>query len=243
MDKVATAINILAAASGMVFRQIGRKSMTSTDIRPPSRAIGWITVATGIASIAVLLNHPAEHATDFNSLLKEEAANQMINAIVHGGFMIVLAIQIVCYAVFTGRRMGWAKSLAVAGFTFFAVGAAFQMASLLVDGLMIPAIAQRYLLAPPDRLPFARSLFALCGTAVQFLMPIGIGFQAAGAASWGTAILRSGAGIAGLVLGLATMAAIVAATLTGAQHLLLIAIALLALWAIVAGIALLQRPK
>jgi hypothetical protein len=63
------------------------------------------------------------------------------------------------------------------------VGAALLMASLLVYGLMIPAIAQRYLAAPPDRLPYARSLFALCGIAVQFLMPMGLGFQAAGIAA------------------------------------------------------------
>jgi len=216
--------------------------MASIDTQTQSRTIGWVTIATGIASIALLLNHPAEQATDFNGLLREEAANQMINAIVHGGFMVVLAIQLVCYAVFTGRA-GWAKSLAIAGFTFFAVGAAFQIASLLVDGLMIPAIAQRYLAAPPDRLPFGRTLFALCGIAVQFLMPIGIGFQAAGIVSWGASLARSGTGIAGLVLGLATMVAIVAGALTGAQHLLLIAIALLAFWAIVAGIALLRRTK
>jgi hypothetical protein len=216
--------------------------MNSKDMETPSRTVGWTTLATGVASIALLIGHPSEQATDFGSLLKVEAANQMINAIVHGGFLIVLAFQLVCYAVLSGR-IGWDRSLAVAGIIFFAVGAALQMASLVVDGLMIPALAQRYLAAPPDRLPYARSLFALCGVAVQFLMPMGLGFQAAGIASWGGALfdrVRAVGGIA-LFLGLAIMAAVVGALMTGAQHLLMIAIVGLAFWAFLAGALMLRR--
>src|ERR1700759_3367150 len=130
-----------------------------------SRIVGIVLFATAIASIALLLNHPGEGATDFAGVLKGEAANQIKSAIVHGGFTVVLAIQLACYAIFSGR-LGW-RNLAVTGLVFFAIGAALQTASLIADGLVIPQIAARYLASPPDRLPFARSLFALCGTAIQ----------------------------------------------------------------------------
>ncbi|MGN6514411.1 MAG: hypothetical protein ACTHLR_01060 [Rhizomicrobium sp.] len=199
-------------------------------------------MATAIVAMAFLLDHPAEHATDFAGVLKEEAANQIMNGIVHGGFIGVLAVELACYAIFTGR-IGWQRSFAVAGLVFFAIGAALQMASLTVDGLMIPQLAVRYLSAPPDRLPLARSLFALCGTAIQFLMPMGLFLQGAGTASWGASLIRMarGAGLAGLLIGAATMAAVTCAVIMGAASLTMIAIALLVLWAAIAGITLIRR--
>ena len=206
-----------------------------------SRGVGILLVATAIASVALLLNHPGDHATDFAGVLKEEAANQMINGVVHGGFIVVLAVQLACYAIFTGR-IG-ARPLAIAGMTFFALGAALQIGSLVVDGLMLPQIAARYLAAPPDRLPFARSLFSLCGTAVMILMPMGLLFQGVGVASWGGALMRvaRSAGMLTFLLGAVVMAAVVGAASTGAMMLLMIAIALLALWALIAGVTLFRR--
>src|ERR1700759_3654844 len=96
-----------------------------------SRIVGAVLFATAIASIGLLLNHPGETATDFAGVLKEEAANQMKSAIVHGGFTVVLAIQLACYAIFSGR-LGW-RNLAIAGLVFFAIGAGLQFASLTVD--------------------------------------------------------------------------------------------------------------
>jgi hypothetical protein len=203
-----------------------------------SRVTGIVTIATGIATIALLLNHPGGQAADFAGLLKEEAANRIIDGVVHGGFILVLAIQLACYAVFAGR-LGWTKPFAVAGMTFFAVGAGLQMAALLVDGLMIPAMAARYVAAPPDRLPYARSLFVLCSIAIQFLMPMGLFFQGAGVTSWGTTLARvaRGSGIAAVALGALAMAGAIGFFASGQAHVALIAIALLAAWAMVAGAA------
>jgi hypothetical protein len=207
-----------------------------------SRTTGIITLATGVAAIALLLNHPGGQGADFAAILKQEAASQAISAVVHGGFIVVLAIQLACYAIFAGR-LGWTKPLAIAGMVFFAVGAGLQTASLLVDGLMIPQLAARYVAAPPDRLPLARALFVLCGTAVQFLMPMGLFFQGAGVASWGASLAKvaRGGGIAALVIGLLVVVAAVAAFATGQTHLILAAIALLAVWTGIAGIALVRK--
>ena len=206
-----------------------------------TRITGFIALATGLAALVLLAFHPGGQAADFAGLLKDEAAHQATNAIVHGGFILVLAVQLACYAIFAGR-LGWTRPLAVAGLVFFAVGAGLQMASLVVDGLMIPQLAARYVAAPPDRLPFARSLFVLCGAAVQFLMPMSLFFQGAGVALWGGALARvARAGWAALAGGVLVAAAAIGASVTGQQHMLLIAIALLAGWAMLAGFALVRR--
>jgi len=206
-----------------------------------TRITGLITLATGLAALVLLAFHPGGQAADFAGLLKEEAANRAIDAAVHGGFAVVLAIQLACYAIFAGR-LGWAKPIAVTGMVFFAVGAGLQMASLLVDGLMIPALAVRYVVATPDRLPIVRGLFVLCSIAVQILMPLGLFFQGAGVVSWGAGLASRarGAGIVALVAGALVAAAAIGTVATGQSHMVLVAVALLACWAGIAGTALVR---
>jgi len=78
----------------------------------PTPMVGLLAIATGIAGFALLALHPGGEARDFVGVVKEEAANLMMNAVVHGGFIVVLALQGVCYAVLTrrigfGRRQRW----------------------------------------------------------------------------------------------------------------------------------------
>lgn len=213
--------------------------MTDTE---STRITGVATLATGVLAIALLLNHPSEHATDFPGLLKEEAANRTVNGIVHGGFLLLLPIQIVCYAVLS-RTLGFARALSIAGIVFFTTGAAIQIAELVVDGLMIPAMAQRYLAAPPDQLNYARALFSLCATAIRILMPLGLGFQAAAVIAWGTSMMHTarGNGLLAAAFGLLAFSANVAAATTGAQHLSPVAIVFLELWAIATGVFFMRR--
>jgi len=207
-----------------------------------TRITGVVILATSVLAIALLLNHPAEHATDFPGFLKEAAANRTLNAIVHGGFVLLLTIQIVCYAVLS-RTLGFARALSIAGIVFFSTGAAIEIADLLVDGLMIPAMAQRYLTAPPEQLTSARALFSLCGTAIRILMPLGLGFQAAAVVAWGASMMPEarGTGLLAVAFGLLAFSANVAAATTGAQHLSLVAIVLLDLWAAATGVFLMRR--
>ncbi len=195
---------------------------------------GAVLIAAAVASFALLLAHPGGNAHDFPGLLREEAANRVTDAVVHGGFIVVLAIQLVCYAVFA-RRM--TRTAALAAFLLFAMGAAFLCASMVTDGLVVPAIAVKYL-AEPAKYDAARSLIALCGILIGVLMPIGLAFQAAAMAGWGWALLRGGAarmaGVAGLVLGGLILAGL--AALATNPFVLMGAIAAMALWALVMGV-------
>jgi hypothetical protein len=207
----------------------------------PTWLVGLVAIATGIAGFALLALHPGGEARDFVGVVKEEAANLVMNAVVHGGFIAVLAVQMVCYAVLS-RWIGLARAASVAGLVFFAAGAAFMAASLLLDGLVTPAIAARYV-AKPDKIESARVIFVLIGSLVSFLLPIGLAFQSAAIAAWGWALTATGsrtAGIAGLVLG-AAMFAMAAASLATMNPLFLMgAIVGTAIWAVVAGATLVR---
>jgi len=210
-----------------------------TGTASPARAAGILSIVTGIATVALLANHPGGDAHTFADVLKDEAANRTMDAIVHGGFVVVLALQAICYATLSAR-IGRG---AIAGLVFFAFGAAFLSASMVLDGLVTPALAVKYL-AAPEKIEFAKSLFALVGTLIGLLMPIGLAFQSAAAGAWGVALMTSGisriAGIIGLALGSAAFIAL-AATAGAMNPLVLMGVlAVTALWAVVAGIVLLR---
>ena len=192
--------------------------------------------------VVLLALHPEGDAKDFAGVLREEAAHRGIDAIVHGGFMLILAIQIACYAIFSAR-LTLAANAAIAGLVFFCFGAALQSGSVLIDGLVIPAIAAKYA-ALPAKLETARTLFVFGGTMISFLMPLGIGFQSAGIVAWSAGLLRTprrSAGIAGLVIGLLILTATIAGLSTMNPIALMGGIAGLAVWAVVAGSAMFGR--
>ena len=122
-----------------------------TDTTQPPRSIGILSIATGIAAFGLLASHPEGDAHSFAEVLRNEAANRAMDALVHGGFIVVLALQ----------TIGYARLRSPAGLILFAFGAAFLSASMLLDGLATPALAMRYL-AQPDRIaqgapPFERA--------------------------------------------------------------------------------------
>lgn len=217
---------------------------TVTPARAPNagRGVGLLAIATGIVAFALLAFHPGGDAHDFAGVLKEEAANRGMDALVHGGFIVVLALQTVCYAMFSAR-LGWQRPAAVAGFVFFCAGAIFLAGSMVLDGLVTPAVAARYL-AAPAKIEFARALFVLVGALIGVLMPAGIAFQAGAFAAWGTALMGSGrrvAGAFGVLLGVAMIAGVAAGIATANPVALMGGIVGTAVWAIVGGATMMRR--
>jgi hypothetical protein len=209
--------------------------------RSPYRGTGRLAMATGIAAFALLAVHPGGTATDFAGVLKEEAANRGADALVHGGFVVVLALQAVCYAVFSAR-LGWQRSAVVAGFVFFCAGAIFLSGSMVLDGLVTPAVAARYL-AAPAKIDYARALFVLIGTLISVLMPAGIAFQGGAIAAWGAALAASGKralGMFGVLLGMAMIAGVAIGIATANPMALMGGIVGTALWAVVCGTTLMR---
>jgi len=214
----------------------------SSDASPPGRTrrLGILTIATGIAGFALLAVHPGGDAKTFADFVRGEAADRTIDAVVHGGFVVVLALQLICYAVFS-RGLGYRVS-ALAAFVFFAIGTSFLCASLLLDGLVAPAIAARYV-AKPGKIESARVLFVLLGTMVSLLMPIGLAFQSAAIATWGWALTASGLrvlGGVGLGFGVLLLVALGISFVTANPVILMGAIAATALWAILVGAQLMR---
>jgi hypothetical protein len=210
---------------------------------PPGRPAGVALLLLAAASLGLLINHPSGAAQTFAEVLRDEAANRIQDAIVHGGFVVVLAAELVCLAVLS-MRLGLHRAAVVAGLVLASIGAVFLMLSMLLDGLVTPAIAARYV-DLVERQGEAKTLFVLLGAVIGVLMPVGLLFQAVGTACWSAALVRQAGPLRGIGLFGSVVAALVivgiAATAGRVPHVLIGAIVAVAAWYALVGLALALR--
>jgi hypothetical protein len=185
-----------------------------------------------LASLALLANHPSGSPGSFADLIKDEAAHQVIDGVVHGGFSITLVVLIICF-VFLSRLLGIAKSSVVIGLVCFCTGCGALIASMVLDGFVTPAIAVRF--AGTGDLQPAKTLFILVGTLIRFLMPMGLLFQFVAMLSWSWAIVKGSGlaravGLLGSVVAIFLIVAIFATPTAMAAHVILGGLALQAIW-------------
>jgi hypothetical protein len=219
--------------------------MNTPEDLTQSRKLAGAFALCGLATLVLLANHPASAAHDFAGVLREEAGNQLADGIVHGGFIFVLATLIVCFAQLA-RLLGSGRAPVVVMTVAFTIGCAALMGSMLVDGLVIPAVAARYLnVVAPEQLAAAKALFVFAGTLISVLMPMGIAFQSVAMLSLGALLVAGpprhrGTGIAGVSLGTVILVLLAATAAGMPPHVLLLSIALTAGWYLILA-ALLWR--
>jgi hypothetical protein len=192
-----------------------------------TRLAGFVLVACAIAALLLLAAHPGGASHDFQGLVRMEAAQQAQNALVHGGFILLLPLIVACQTELA-RMLGFDRFVPLAGLMVFCAGSAFLAASLLVDGLLVPEMAAKLIAGPPQRIDAAWPAFLVAGTAVRVLMPLGLGLQALGATALAFAALRLRRVIALVGLSICLIALAGVATLPHQPMVMMMAIALVA---------------
>jgi len=202
------------------------------DISKQRRGLAAAFFFCALASLTLLVNHPGGNPGSFADLIKDEAAHQVIDGVVHGGFVITLVALIICF-VLLSRLLGLAKSSVVTGLVCFCAGCAALIASMMLDGFATPAIAVRF--AGVDDLQPAKTLFILIGTLIRFLMPMGLLVQFVAMLSWSWAIVKRpglsrAVGLLGSVMAIILMVTIFAIPTAMATHVILGGMALQVVW-------------
>ncbi|HEV2286662.1 MAG TPA: hypothetical protein VGR80_11520 [Steroidobacteraceae bacterium] len=188
-----------------------------------------------LATLLLLANHPAGGGHTLLEVLSAEAREQRTAAIVHTGFVVTLAFLIACL-MSVARILGTARPAVSIGLVSFCIGSGMLMLSMILDGLVVPAIAARFVaITDPATLVPARTALMLCGVLIGALMPLGLLFQAATMLTWSIAIvarrgLRLAMAICGILAALLLFGAILLAPPAMSGHVLLGAIVVLALW-------------
>jgi hypothetical protein len=201
---------------------------------PAARRLAGALALCALATLVLLANHPAGAAHDFAGMLREEAGNRLIDGVVHGGFILVLAALIACMLLLA-QRLGPGRTPVVIAVVTFGIGSAALIGSMLLDGLVIPAVAARYLdVDAPEKVAAVKAVFVFAGTLISLLMPLGLAFQSVAALSLGGLLAagpsgRRATGLFGVGAGILILVAI-AGTAGTVAHVLLGGIALLSLW-------------
>ena len=187
-----------------------------------------------LLTLMLLANHPMTGAHTIAAVLQAEARDQVADGLVHGGFIVILCVVIVCF-VFLSRALGMGRVAVVGALVAFCVGCGALMGSMIVDGFVIPALAVRFsAMGTAAALTQAETLFILCGTLIRFLMPMGLLFQSAAMLSWSSAIVGIRgwrfAGVFGLAGGVLLTGALLAPLPRLREHVVLGAIVVIAVW-------------
>ncbi len=200
-----------------------------------ARGLGTALALCALATLTLLANHPNGGAHDLADFIKEEARNQFIDGLVHGGFIVTQGALFVCLLLLS-RRLGSDKVPVVIAVVAFCIGCGALVASMILDGFASPAIAVRLAgTDSADNLLMAKTLLILLGTLIRFLMPMGILLQAVAMLAWSAVIARDrglprAVGLFGSVAAVALIAVLLAAPVTMATHVLLGGILLQATW-------------
>jgi hypothetical protein len=207
------------------------------------RGLGAAFSLCALTSMALLAEHPGSGAHGLVAVINDEVAHRVVDGVVHGGFIVTLVALIICF-VLLSRILGSQRAPIVIGMVCFCTGCGALIASMVMDGLVTPAIAAR--LAGADDLQPAKTIFILIGTMVGVLMPIGLLFQSAAMLSWSTVIMqgrggRRAVGIFGLVAALSLSVAIFALPAAAAAYVILAGIILQSIWYLAIAALLFDR--
>src|SRR5580704_18017641 len=93
-----------------------------------------------LATLTLLANHPNAGAHDLADFIKEEARNQFIDGLVHGGLIATQGALSVCLLLLS-RRLGSDRVPVVIAVVAFFIGCCALVASMILDGFASPAIA------------------------------------------------------------------------------------------------------
>lgn len=202
------------------------------DIFKERRCLAAAFSLCALASLTLLASHPSGSPGRFADLVRDEAAHQVIDGVVHGSFVVTLVALIICFVLWS-RFVGLAKPPVVIGLVCFCVGCGALIASMVLDGFATPAIAVRF--ASTDDLQPAKTLFVLVGTLIRFLMPMGLLFQFVAMLSWSSVIVKGpglarAVGLVGLVTPIFLVVALFAVPSVMAAHVILAGVALQAIW-------------
>lgn len=173
-----------------------------SSILKPHRGLASAFALCAVAIVALLSGHPSVDGHTITEVLQAEARDQLRDGVVHGGFIVISAMLLVCL-VELSRALGSARVSVTVGFVAFCSGAGALMMSMTLDGLVVPALAARCLSeGTVQALASAQTALLLCGTCIKVLMPMGLLFEGAGMLSYSLAmiaqrwVLAGGLGIA-----------------------------------------------
>ena len=185
--------------------------MSSPD-RSFERTAGGVIAASAVISLFALSFDRGPAPGETRQILEQLAALAPLRGAVHAVQLACLVGLAAGYAAFAAR-LDLRRPAVLAGLVAFGGGCLAMMVTVVFDGFITQGVAARFAAAPAEDMEIARDLIRFCGIVIEYLGDVAFALMAAGTALWAALLCRSPggsrlAGLVGLAVGSATLAAV-----------------------------------
>ena len=158
---------------------------------PPRRQAVLAIAGATVLALVVLAHHPvAVRGSSEQQLLTDIVAQQRMDGIVHGVFILLLAIMAGGLSALSAR-LGWSRPAVIVATLAYGLGCCAVSAAALLDGFLTPQLAQHFLAATPAVLQAAHIVLLLVSVAIQVLTKAGLVSMSVGLLAWSFALWRA----------------------------------------------------
>ncbi|GJG86327.1 hypothetical protein tb265_15080 [Gemmatimonadetes bacterium T265] len=162
--------------------------------RPADRLAAALLAGPALLTLVLVLHHPVlRGAHGAAGVAAGVAAISPALRLMHGGVLVLLAVQVLGFFRFSAR-MGWDRAAVAAGFLAYAAGTAVTAVPALLDGFVAPDLAAACLRAAQGCGPADGAVFRLVAVVIQDFTKAGLMAMSAGTGAWALAVLAGAAG-------------------------------------------------
>lgn len=159
--------------------------------RPDGTVAGIvIAVSAGLAVVAMSHHPSARVVHDPAAAIAALNGIAGVDRIVHGAMIALMGALLFGFVVFSMRR-GFDKQTVLAGLTAYAVGTGALIGAALINGFLVPGIAEQYAAASPDGTTFALRILSICWLANQVLAKFGVVALTLAIVAWSSGLIAA----------------------------------------------------
>jgi hypothetical protein len=220
------------------------RDMSESDDRTGA-PYGWMLAIAAALSLAFAMVHPQVHGHDLAGVFAQLREGARFNSWVHG---ILMALAMVLVAGFAGlsRRLGFGRPEVTLGLTFYAMGTMAMMGAAVINGFALSIFAGRYDAGIAGQEAALGAAFNLAGSIAATWAAVGAAGMSGGILAWSLRLVALPGsarivGAGGILLGLATIALLVAGVLILNVHGFLLLVLSQTIWTIAIGVLLIRQ--
>lgn len=217
--------------------------MHSTDNQSATRhpLLGGMLIAIAVLSLFAMLHHPVAHSSGAQSHSEAMVRIAGLARLVHGALIATMTLSLVLLGEFAQlkvRRAAWMR----AGFIVYLIGTLLLTGAALINGFAVPALAE----SVAANAAGIEATYALAWQLNQALSAAGTIALAAGMVIWSIDLVRATGltrltGGYGILVGFGLAVALTGGWLQLKVPGMLLALVLLAIWQVAAGVLLLRK--
>lgn len=220
---------------------------TTSNSTPPPRFAAWLIAGVSLFAVLMMAHHPTVATHDMAGAAAELVREAMLNRIVHGGLIVLLALLLLGFGEFSSwlaARAPQAAALTRAAQLSYGIGTFAMIAAATFSGFVATGLAAHYLGSDTAGLESLRQSLASSHAINQASAAIGLVAQCVAILLWSIALLRASGRRLVFVLGLVAAApalALMFGLLNLNVHGAMLALLLQVIWNLALAWTLLRR--